>query len=238
MSEIKFNEKMYYPCSVCGSRNNPKWHKPGTKLWQQHLNHIDVDEINSTRPSYFWCTKCNKPHHLNRKCLEYKATIIINGSVGISKKSTKLNHNDTLFEINELILQNTNLFNWKAKVGTRSLPWPTTRRDRLVHPDLIYCKSSSQSKFGYSITHVVEFETATSDVTIADKVERFNKSFEEMVFTGAQEKSHLPKIVFIYDDDTNISVSQVRKSASKEDQYYLKEVTVDYNRDNWFVNNF
>ncbi len=231
---MQFNDRMYYPCKLCGSRSNPKWHKPGTNVYDQHKGHIDVDELNVERPAYFWCTNCNTPHHLKRECLPYKAIIEVNGSSGQPNGITKLSHGDILIEINEKVLAGTELHNWKDKIGTRSLPWPTTREDKLIHPDIIYCKEDSSVKFGYSITHIVEFETATSASSIADKIRRFNESFKEMFECNAQDRNQLPKIIFIYDDHSNISTHEVKLIANDLDQEYLGDVVINHYKEDWF----
>jgi hypothetical protein len=64
--ELELNEKMYYACSLCSTEFNAQWHTPGTKTWHEHKKHIDLDETNSDRPKYFWCTYHQQPHDFTR----------------------------------------------------------------------------------------------------------------------------------------------------------------------------
>jgi len=96
-------------------------------------------------------------------------------------------------------------------VNRNSLLWPCNRKTRLLVPYIIYCKSDTSVKFGYSITNVIKFESETSAATVADKVARFNESSRRMIEDGSHGGTVLPKIIFLYDRQTRVSVEELRR---------------------------
>ena len=83
-------------------------------------------------------------------------------------------------------------------------------------------------KFGHSITNVIEFETETSAATVADKVEGFNASSGRMIEDGAQSGTELPRIIFLYDRQTGVSLDEGRRAEQGVSTEYLDGVVVDY----------
>lgn len=234
---MEITDEMYYACSKCSTKSKVKWHMPGTKTWQDHKEFINLDETNSDRPQYFWCTSCNKPHDFTRKCLEHKAIITYNGETGkINKKTAQTSHDDVLVEIDICVSKHTKTLNWKSVIGSNSLPWKCTRQSRLVLPDLIYCVPDKNLKYKCSITNIIEFETATPEETIVDKVQRFNLSSKKMIKDRAQSEVHLPRIIFLYDKQTDIAVNYVKEAINNLDYEYLDDVIVDYydEKGDWF----
>jgi hypothetical protein len=237
MATMELNEKMYYACGLCSTDSKVQWHRPGTRIWHDHIEHIDLDETNSDWPKYFWCTFHRRPHDFKRECLRYKAQITFNGKGGIHNNPTKqLSHEDVLPQIRKSVAEHSEAVNWKKVVNTKSLPWPCTRETRLIVPDIIYCSPDGSVKFGHSITNVIEFESETSADTIASKVERFNKSSKRMIEDGAQNRSVLPRIIFLYDRETRISLEEVKKAVDSANLEYLDGVVVEYYDENgkWF----
>lgn len=235
--ELELNEKMYYACSLCSTELNAQWHTPGTKVWHEHKKYIDLDETNSDRPKYFWCTYHRQPHDFNRNCLEHRAIITLNGEKGNPrKKVSQLSHEDALVKIRKYVAANSKVFDWKMVIGSNSLPWPCTRTSRLLLPDIIYCEPYKRVKYHVSITNVIEFETKTPPEKIMDKVQRFNTSSKRMIEGNAQNKRKLPRIIFLYDLNTNVSLDYIRESVAKLDLEYLDSVIVDYydENGNWF----
>lgn len=234
---MELNDRMYYACSKCSTKSKVQWHMPGTKRWHEHKEFIDLDETNSHRPQYFWCTRHNRSHDFKRDCLQYRAIITYNGKSGNRKSSdSQILHDDILIDINNYILKNSKSLNWKTIIRRNSLPWPCTRLSRLILPDLIYCKADKNMKFKCSITNIIEFETATSAENIANKVQRFNISSKRMIEDGAQSETALPRIIFLYDTRTNISLDYVRDTINIMQYKYLDSVIVDYYSENgeWF----
>jgi len=166
--ELELNEKMYYACSQCSIGSKVQWHRPGTQRWYDHKEFIYLDETNSDRPKYFWCTLHKKPHDLQRNCLKYKAIITYNGNKGaVNSQTSHLSHDDILLQIDRYVLQNSKANNWKQAVrNSNSLPWPCDRDTRLRVPDLIYCEPNRTLKFRHSITNIIEFETETQGYEI------------------------------------------------------------------------
>ena len=113
-------------------------------------------------------------------------------------------------------------------MNTNSLLCPYTSKTRLLVPDIIYCKPDTSVKFGHSITNVIEFESETSAATVADKLERFNESSRRMIEDGAQSEIVLPRIIFLYDRQTRISLEEVKRAVDSVDIGYLDSVVVDY----------
>jgi hypothetical protein len=125
--------------------------------------------------------------------VKYRAQITFNGKGGSNNNPTKqLSHEDVLPQIREYVGENSDAVDWIKVVNTSSLPWPCTQKNRLLMPDLIYCKPDRSMKFGHSITNVIEFESETSAASIANKVERFNESSRRMIEDGAQSGGVLP----------------------------------------------
>ncbi|MDO9517748.1 MAG: hypothetical protein Q7J10_06820 [Methanosarcinaceae archaeon] len=241
MVTIELNEKMYYACGLCSTDSKVQWHRPGTKTWHEHKKHIDLDETNSDRPKYFWCTHHRRPHDFKRECLKYKAQITHNGENGNHNSPTiQMSHDDVLVQIQKFVESHSDAVKWKKVVRTNSLPWPCDRKTRLLVPDIIYCKPDNSVKFRYSITNVIEFESETSADTIASKVERFNESSRRMIVDGAQSKSVLPRIIFLYDAQTKISIEDVKRAVQRIETAYLDEVIVDHYDDGgvWFEKYF
>jgi hypothetical protein len=226
---MKLNEQMYYACGLCSTDSKAQWHKPGTKTWHEHKEYIDLDETNSDRPKYFWCTQHNRPHDFKRECLEHRAQITFNGKGGSNNNPTKqMSHDDVLPQIRKYVTKHSDAVDWKKVVNTKSLPWPCTRKTRLLVPDIIYCKPDASVKFGHSITNVIEFESETSADMIARKVKRFNESSRRMIVDGVQSKSILPKIIFLYDRQTGVSLEEVKRTVQGMSTEYLDSVMVDY----------
>jgi len=240
MVTMELNEKMYYACGLCSTDSKVQWHRPGTNLWHEHKEHIDLDETNSDRPKYFWCTHHKRPHDFKRECLKYKAQITYNGKVGNNNMPTiQLSHDDVLPQIKKYVAKHSDSVNWKRVVNTNSLPWPCTQKTRLLIPDIIYCKPDRSVKFGHSITNVIEFESETSAATIASKVERFNESSRRMIRDGAQSETKLPRIIFLYDRETRVSLEEVKRAVRGVDIEYLNDVMVDYYEEgDWFKRYF
>lgn len=233
---MELNEKMYYACSLCSTENKVVWHRPKTKIWQEHRRYIDLDQTNSETPQYFWCLKHNRAHSLKRECLKYKATITFNGNEGNRDCNTKqLSHNDTLDEIRKTVTEKSNQLDWKKVIGSNSLPYPCTRESRLILPDIIYCQRDPGTNSRYSITNIIEFETKTPPETIIDKVKRFDKSFEEMKRKNYQGDI-LPRIIFLYDTETEVSLRQIQKMLDGIDYKHLESVCIGYydTKDNWY----
>lgn len=229
MVAMELNENMYYACGLCSTDSKVQWHRPGTRKWQEHREHIDIDETNSERPKYFWCTQHRRPHDFKRECLKYKVQITYNGKSGNNNRPTiQLSHEDVLPQIRKYVAEHSNAVNWKRVVNTKSLPWPCTRKTRLLVPDIIYCRPDGSMKFGHSITNVIEFESETSADTIASKVERFNESSKSMIKDGAQNGMMLPRIIFLYDRQTGVSLEDVKRSIREVNIEYLDDVVVDY----------
>jgi hypothetical protein len=229
MKELELNEKMYYACSKCSTRSKVQWHQPGTKMWNEHKKYIDLEETNSDSPKYFWCTFHRRPHALNRECIKYRAIIKHNGESGsLGKRPSQISHNDVLTEIRHYVASNSKAIDWKRIIGRNSLPWPCTRETNLTRPDLIYCEPNKALRFHVSITNIIEFETKTPAEIIADKVQRFNLSSKKMIEGNAQSKTKLPRVIILYDKQTNISLNQVRKDVSNIKYEYLDNVFIDY----------
>ena len=238
MVTMELNENMYYACGLCSTDTKAQWHKPGTKTWHEHKKHIDLDETNSDRPKYFWCTQHNGPHDFKRECLEYRAQITFNGRGGSANNPTKqMSHDDVLPQIRKYVAEHSDAVDWKKVVGTKSLPWPCTRETRLLVPDIIYCKPDDSVKFRNSITNVIEFESETSAASIANKVERFNESSKRMIDNGAQNGRKLPRIIFLYDRETRVSLEEVKRAVQGVKTEYLDGVVVDYYDEGgeWFM---
>jgi hypothetical protein len=241
MVTMELNEKMYYACSLCSTDSKVQWHMPGTKMWHEHKEHIDLAETNSERPKYFWCTFHRKPHKFKRECLKYKAQITYNGKGrSMNRPTIQLSHNDVLLQIRKYVAEHSDVVNWKKVVNTNSLPWPCTQKTRLLIPDIIYCKPDDSVKFKHSITNVIEFESETSADGIADKVGRFNTSSRRMIEDGVQSKNNLPRIIFLYDKQTNVSVEEVKRAVGAVEMEYLDDVVVDYydEEGKWFEKHF
>jgi len=83
-------------------------------------------------------------------------------------------------------------------------------------------------KYRYSITNVSEFESETSADTLASKVKRFNESSRRMIVDGAQSENMLPRIIFLYDKQTGISIDKVKQAVQGMETEYLDRVVVDY----------
>jgi hypothetical protein len=214
MVTMELNEKMYYACGLCSTESKVQWHRPGTKMWHDHREHIDLDETNSDRPKYFWCTFHRRPHDFKRECLRYRAQITFNGKGGISNNPTKqLSHDDVLPQIRKYVAEHSDAVNWKKVVGTKSLPWPCTRKTRLLVPDIIYCRPDESVKFRHSITNIIEFESETSADTIASKVTRFNESSRRMIEDRVQNRMVLPRVIFLYDRETRVSQEDQKGST-------------------------
>jgi hypothetical protein len=99
---------MYYACSLCSTEFNVQWHKPGTKTWHEHKKYIDLDETNSDRPKYFWCTYHQRPHDFTRECLGYRAIVTVNNEKGNpGEKRSQLSHEDALAQIRDYVAANT-----------------------------------------------------------------------------------------------------------------------------------
>ena len=229
MVTMELNEKMYYACGLCSTDSKVQWHRPGTKIWYEHKEHIDLDETNSDRPKYFWCTFHRRPHDFKRECLKYKAQITYNGKGGsINSPTIHMSHDDVLLEIRKYVAEHSDALNWKRIVGRNSLPWPCTRETKLFAPDIIYCMPDRSVKFGHSITNVIEFETETSAATVADKVKRFNESSRRMIKDGAQSGRVLPRIIFLYDRQTRVSLEEIKRAVQGVGTEYLDGVVVEY----------
>jgi len=233
---------MYYACSKCNKKLKIQWHTPGKKIWYSHREFIDLDETNSNNPKYFWCTHCNKPHDLQRDCLIHKAIIIYKGKTGkINSQTSQLSHDDILPQINEHVLRNSNVRNWKQAVrNSNSLPWPCDRDTRLRMPDLIYCAPDSTLRFGYSITNIIEYETETSACEILERSKDYNLSSKIMIQNNAQSHVNLPRIIFLYNRQTDISIDKVKNVVKTLTPEYLDNVFVDYYDEDgeWFEKYF
>ena len=229
MVTMELNEEMYYACGLCSTDSKVRWHSPKTKIWHEHKEYIDLDETNSDRPKYFWCTFHRCPHDFKRDCLKYRTQITFNGKIGSNDNPTKqLSHEDVLQQIREYVAEHSDALNWKRIVGRNSLLWPCTRETKLVAPDIIYCRPDRSVKFGHSITNVIEFETETSAATVADKVERFNESSRRMIEDGAQSVKVLPRVIFLYDRQTGVSLEEVKRAVQGVGTEYLDGVVVEY----------
>ena len=233
---MELNEKMYYACGLCSTDSKVQWHRPGTKLWHEHKEHIDLDETNSDRPKYFWCTLHRRPHDFKRGCLKYKAHITFNGKVGNINNPTKQpSHNDILMKIRRYIAKHSDAVNWKGVVhNSTSLPWPCTKKTCLTTPDLIYCKPNKSAKFEYSITNIIEFESESSATSIANKVRNINMSSKQMIENFAQSVQVLPRVIYLYDKQTKISIEEVKKAVQGVNTDYLNSVIVEYYDNGWF----
>lgn len=237
MVTMELNDKMYYACGLCSTDSKVQWHRPGTKKWHEHKKYINLDETNSDRPKYFWCTQHKRPHDFKRECLKYKAQITYNGNVGNHNSPTiQMSHDDVLAQIRNFVAKHSDTTDWNRIVGTNSLPWPCNQKTRLLIPDIIYCKPDDSMKFRHSITNVIEFESETSAAKIADKVMRFNESSRRMIGDIAQCGTELPRIIFLYDKETRISLEEVVRAVKAVDTKYLDKVVVDYydNGGKWF----
>ncbi|MEA3295073.1 MAG: hypothetical protein U9P81_08895 [Euryarchaeota archaeon] len=82
-------------------------------------------------------------------------------------------------------------------MNKNSLPYPYTRKTRLLSPYIIYYNPDTSVKSGHSITNVIEFKSETSPATVADRVARFNESSRRMVKDGAQSVTLPPGIIFL-----------------------------------------
>ena len=229
MVTMELNEKMYYACGLCSTDSKVQWHRPGTKRWHEHKEYIDLDETNSDRPKYFWCTFHRRPHDFKRECLKYKAQITYNGKCGSNNSPTiRMSHDDVLPQIRKFVAEHSDAMDWKNVVDRNSLPWPCTRKTKLLVPDIIYCKPDTSVKFGHSITNVIEFESETSAAIVADKVIRFNESSRRMIEDRTQSEIVLPRIIFLYDKQTRISLEEVKRVVDSVDTGYLDSVVLDY----------
>ena len=123
---------------------------------------------------------------------------------------------------------NYKVFDWKTIIGSNSLPFPCTRASRLLLPDIIYCEPHKEARYHVSITNVIEFETKTPAEKIEDKVQKFNISSKRMIEGNAQNEKKLPRIIFLYDRNTNIPLDYIRESIAKFNLKYLDNVIVDY----------
>ncbi|MDF1534289.1 MAG: hypothetical protein P1P69_07290 [Methanosarcinaceae archaeon] len=47
MVTMELSDKMYYACGLCSTDSKVQWHRPGTNIWHEHKEHIDLDETNS-----------------------------------------------------------------------------------------------------------------------------------------------------------------------------------------------
>lgn len=236
-TEMELNEKIYYACSKCSTEFDIQLHRPGTRKWYEHKEFIDLEETNSDRPKYFWCTLHRRSHAFKRECIKYRAIIKYNGKCGDSnKKPSQVSHNDVLTEIRQYVASNSKAIDWNTIIGSNSLPWPCTRESRLILPDIIYCEPNKESKLNVSITNIIEFETKTPGENIAYKVQRFNLSSKRMVEGNTQSKMKLPRIIFLYDRNTNIALDYVKESINKLNFEYLDGVIVDYYDENgdWY----
>lgn len=240
--ELELNEKMYYACSQCSFGSKVQWHRPKTQRWHDHKEFIDLTETNSDRPQYFWCTLHNRPHAFQRKCLPYKAIITYNGKKEtVNSPTSQLSHNDILFQINKYVLKNSKAKNWKKAVhNSNSLPWPCNRNTKLREPDLIYCESDRTLRFNYSITNIVEFETATTPEKIIEKIKDYNLSSYIMIQNNAQNETNLPNVIFLYDKQTNISINSIKQIVKTLTTEYLDDVVIEYFDENyvWFKKYF
>ncbi|AFV24489.1 hypothetical protein Mpsy_2285 [Methanolobus psychrophilus R15] len=234
---VELNEEMYYACSKCSTNSKVKWHRPHNKKWYEHKNFINLDETNSNRPRYFWCTYCNKSHDFTRNCLAYKAIVSYKGKTGtVNKKTIQKSHEDVLIEINTYVLKHTKILNWRTVIGRNSLPWKCTMSSRLIVPDLIYCVPNKNLRYKCSITNIIEFETATSEETIIGKVKRFDMSSKKMIEDNAQSKVQLPRIIFLYENQTDINIEHVKNAIDSLNFQFLDDVIVDYydEEGDWF----
>ena len=98
-------------------------------------------------------------------------------------------------------------------VRTNRLPWPCTRKTRLSAPNIIFYRPDESVKFGHFITNVIKFGTETSVATVADKVEWFNELLRRMIEDGVQSETVLPRIIFLYDRQTEVSLEEVRRAV-------------------------
>jgi hypothetical protein len=237
MKELGLHGRMYYACTLCSTESKVQWHRPGTKMWREHKEYIDLKETNSERPQYFWCTYHQRAHDFTRECLRYRAIITVNGEKGNSGiKRSQLSHEDALTQIREYVAANTKVLDWKTIIGSNSLPWPCTRASRLLLPDIIYCEPDKQARYHVSITNIIEFETKTTAEVIVDKVQRYNVSSKRMIEGNAQNKKKLPRIIFLYDRNTTISLDHIKESISRLNYEYLDSVIVNYydEKGKWF----
>jgi hypothetical protein len=237
---MELNENMYYACSMCSTENKVVWHRPKTQTWRDHKQYIDLDQTNSETPQYFWCQRHNRPHSLKRECLPYKATVTFNGKKGDNNCATKqLSHNDVLKSVRDTVGKKSKQLDWKKVIGSNSLPYPCNRDTRLILPDVIYCNKDNSTNSLHSITNIVEFETKTSPETIVDKVERFNRSFSEMIRKNYQNPDLLPRIIFLYDKQTDVYLPQINKMLEDVEIYNLESVHVGYyNKEKWYQQYF
>ncbi|AEH61142.1 hypothetical protein Mzhil_1288 [Methanosalsum zhilinae DSM 4017] len=237
---MELNKKMYYSCSLCSTEHKVAWHRPKKKTWEDHKQYIDLDQTNSETPQYFWCLKHNRPHSLKRECLTHKATITLNGSEGYKDCTTKqLSHNDALDKIRKTVTKKSNQLDWKKVMGSNSLPYPCTRESRLILPDIIYCLHDPNTNSAFSITNIIEFETKTTPETVIDKVKRFDKSFEEMIIKNYHGHI-LPRIIFLYDKETEVSLTQIQNMLNRISFKNLESVCIGYYdiEDNWYIKYF
>lgn len=234
---MELNEKMYYACSLCSTENKVVWHRPKTQTWKDHRQYIDLDQTNAEAPQYFWCRKHNRPHSLKRECLPYKAIVTFNGETGERNGAVnQLSHNDVLKSIKATVSRRSNQLDWKRVMGSNSLPHPCTRETRLILPDIIYCKKDNGTNSAYTITNIVEFETKTAPEIIVDKVQRFNQTFSEMIRKNYQNPSVLPRIIFLYDNQTDVYLPQIHKMLEDIEMDSLESVRIGYYESNekWY----
>ncbi|MBP2030360.1 hypothetical protein J2755_001294 [Methanohalophilus levihalophilus] len=234
---MELNEKMYYACSLCSTENKVVWHRPKTQTWRDHKQYIDLDQTNSETPQYFWCRKHNLPHSLKRECLPYKATVTLNGKIGDCNGVTnQLSHNDVLKNIRYTVAKKSKQIDWKKAIGSNSLPYPCNRDTRLILPDIIYCKKDNSTNSSYTVTNIIEFETKTAPEIIVDKVERFKRSFSEMVRKNYQNPDVLPRIIFLYDKQTEVYLPQISKMFEDIEMDSLESVCIGYyeNNEKWY----
>ena len=198
-------------------------------MWHGHKKYTDLDDTNSNRPKYFWCTFHRRPHNFKREYLKYKAQVTYNGKSGSRNKPTiQMSHDDVLPQIRKFVADYSDAVNWKRVVRTNSLPWLCTRKIRLFDPDIIFCRPDESVKFWHYIANVIEFETETSAATVADKVEQFNESLRRMIEDGAQIRTELPRAIFLYDRQTGVSLEEVRRAVQGVGTEYLDGVVVEY----------
>lgn len=234
---MELNDNMYYACSLCSTENKVVWHRPKTQTWEDHKQYIDLDQTNSDTPQYFWCLKHHRAHSLKRECLPYKAMITVAGKGGDKNcKTNQLSHNDVLKGIRATVSKRSKQLDWKKVMGSNSLPYPCNRETRLILPDIIYCKRVNGTNLPYSITNIIEFETKTAPEIIVDKVKRFNSSFSEMVGRNSQNPKALPRIIFLYDEQTQVYLPQIDKMLEDVKMDFLESVLVGYydNDERWY----
>lgn len=61
-----------------------------------------------------------------------------------------------------------------------------------------------------------------------------------MIKEGSQNEKELPRIIFLYDQMTAISMNEVKMMVAKTTCEYLEKVVVDYydEKGNWFDTHF